>query len=385
MALNIITRILKTLKAMKQRDEGFTLIELLVVSLIIGVLASIAVPTYNQHRKTAIEGTIKNDVRNLATFVDNFELVNNKRTTEFPEEAKLTLLNYAYVFNNGACWTIDTPGYTGIAWSYDVTLKRVMQGPECKDIPGSVSSPNDYVARGTPNGIETKAPPPDTGVGGVTVTNPSSIALSDTFGDVIIDAQTTSSLVGLGLEDKISGGTAPYKISVTATNITMGQLFIDGYAYNLQTKYSGTQLGFKPQVNTATTERITIKATDAAGAETSPKTISIIVRPVAVNDSVTVSKYTGNRTDFNNQNNNAARINVGANDKPMNFGGTVTISQYTLDSACGDLLASQPDIQNGIIRWLPPATAQTCTLTYVIKSNQNSVESVPAKVTIIVN
>lgn len=49
-----------------KRDEGFTLIELLVVMIVIGVLATVAIPIFLNQQKTARDTATISDVKNLA-------------------------------------------------------------------------------------------------------------------------------------------------------------------------------------------------------------------------------------------------------------------------------------------------------------------------------
>ena len=46
--------------------KGFTLIELLIVTVIIGILAAIAIPKYTEVREKGFRAAMMSDLRNLA-------------------------------------------------------------------------------------------------------------------------------------------------------------------------------------------------------------------------------------------------------------------------------------------------------------------------------
>jgi prepilin-type N-terminal cleavage/methylation domain-containing protein len=68
---------LRKMLAKRQSENGFTLIELLVVILIIGILATIAVPVFLNQRKVAQEGALKSDLKNAGLAFEQY-LVSNK-------------------------------------------------------------------------------------------------------------------------------------------------------------------------------------------------------------------------------------------------------------------------------------------------------------------
>jgi type IV pilus assembly protein PilA len=71
LSLNIIIIII-----MKNK-KGFTLVEIMIVVVIIGLLAAMAIPAFEQVRKTSTEKAALNDLRQLAGAADQYFLEYN--------------------------------------------------------------------------------------------------------------------------------------------------------------------------------------------------------------------------------------------------------------------------------------------------------------------
>ena len=93
------------------RKSGFTLIELLIVVVIIGILASIAIPKFASTKGQAFLAAMRSDLHNLVTAEEGYYYSNNSYNSS------LSALN----FNTSAGVTITVPEATAGGWSAAAT------------------------------------------------------------------------------------------------------------------------------------------------------------------------------------------------------------------------------------------------------------------------
>ncbi len=110
--------------------KGFTLIELLIVVVIIGILASIAIPKFHNSKEQAYIASMREDMRNLAT----------------AEEAYYSDNTGMYAANVAALGTAfnPSPGVTitllGTASSWRATARNPMTTVTCRLATGTTKS-----------------------------------------------------------------------------------------------------------------------------------------------------------------------------------------------------------------------------------------------------
>jgi prepilin-type N-terminal cleavage/methylation domain-containing protein len=72
----------RPVSAFSRRAGGFSLLEIMIVVAIIGVLATIAVPSYMRAQRQAVMGKVANDMRVYAEAVDLY----NTETSSYPAD-----------------------------------------------------------------------------------------------------------------------------------------------------------------------------------------------------------------------------------------------------------------------------------------------------------
>jgi prepilin-type N-terminal cleavage/methylation domain-containing protein len=99
---------------MQRRRSGFTLIELLIVVVIIGILASIAIPKFSNTKEKAYIASMKSDLKNLGSAMESYYTDNN--STYAPNA---TALGTAFKASAGV--TVTITGVGGSSWRATAT------------------------------------------------------------------------------------------------------------------------------------------------------------------------------------------------------------------------------------------------------------------------
>ncbi len=124
-------------KRIPRDSRGFTLIELLIVTVIIGLLAAIAIPKYGNTKRLAYIAAMKSDLRNLAAAEETYFVDNLAYTTN------ISLLTFNKSQNVG----IDIPVGDVTGWRATATHKSA--AVICELYYGNASGPSTATLEGS--------------------------------------------------------------------------------------------------------------------------------------------------------------------------------------------------------------------------------------------
>jgi prepilin-type N-terminal cleavage/methylation domain-containing protein len=114
-----------------KHEEGFTLIEILVVVLIIGTLASLAIPVFLNQRQKASDATLISDTRNAATAIENY-YASGKKMSDLVSTAGTDTLNMSGANTPSTVtspWNSKFPDYKINISSGSIVNLRVVTAP----------------------------------------------------------------------------------------------------------------------------------------------------------------------------------------------------------------------------------------------------------------
>jgi type IV pilus assembly protein PilA len=113
--------------------KGFTLIELLIVVVIIGILASIAIPKFANTKDKAYVAAMKSDLRNLATYEEQYAADNNGAYFGGTASNASPLQGFAPSQNVTIVAIVSGPP---AAWSANAT--HLQSGKSCSNLTGVI-------------------------------------------------------------------------------------------------------------------------------------------------------------------------------------------------------------------------------------------------------
>jgi prepilin-type N-terminal cleavage/methylation domain-containing protein len=129
----------------KHNEEGFTLLELMIVVIIIGLLVAIVIPVFSTQQKSAMDASVKSDIKNTVTVLVTEATKNSGRfLTYVPNSVTVSEDNHIYIDPaKSGPQRLCLVGYNkknpDIYYYYDSNIGKVTSTP-CTALPASSAS-----------------------------------------------------------------------------------------------------------------------------------------------------------------------------------------------------------------------------------------------------
>ena len=129
------------LKASSAKQQGFTLVEMMIVVAIIGVLAAIAYPSYQQYVIKTKRTDMMSEMQNIASQIESrkmaqgsyAEIVTTNLMGSYPRQGTALYTIAANTIPLTRTWTIIATPTPNTQMSNDGTLTLNHQGVKCRD------------------------------------------------------------------------------------------------------------------------------------------------------------------------------------------------------------------------------------------------------------
>jgi general secretion pathway protein G len=125
----------------RQKDAGFTLLELMIVMLIIGILATLAVPHFAASIKTAREAVLKEDLHVMRDAIDSYTMDKQKAPQsldDLVQNGYLRAIPQDPMTRSDSTWAPDT---SDAMYSLDESEPGITAGHSGSDETGSDGQP----------------------------------------------------------------------------------------------------------------------------------------------------------------------------------------------------------------------------------------------------
>ncbi len=111
-----------------QKSHGFTLIELMIAVVIIGLLATIAIPQFLGMRSRAKEATVKSSAHTLQLVAESYAVQHNGKYTADGAEL-LPMLPGGTLMENGFTGNLSEPSFGMLAGTEgQIGIEAILQG-----------------------------------------------------------------------------------------------------------------------------------------------------------------------------------------------------------------------------------------------------------------